>query len=148
MARRLGTHLINEMSIQDKLSDSEIILYYRMPTTKERIGYTNASVKRQGSQVKMQLGQARQKWGGQILMGFRTGAFEKDVGGEFVLFASDKSDPLYDPEWKKLIQEYAPDVIEALASRVFDAPVEVLDAEDMAGEGEDEDEDKEDAEKN
>ncbi len=99
----------------------------------------------------MKLGQARQKWGLQILKGFRTGSFEKKVGDEFVLFASQEGDVFYDPEWKALIQEYAPDVIESLASRVFDAPVEALEPEDQDGDDQEEDEEdnkKEDVGKN
>ena len=123
MARRLGDDL-NEMRFQDNLSGSEIVLYYRMPTTKERVAYTNESYQRKGRKLINRSVETRLKFGLKILMGFREGDFERKVGGKWVPMSSDgPASENYYPEWKEHIEKYASDLVEHLAMRVFDLPV-------------------------
>lgn len=131
MARRLGDEL-NEMRFQDNLSASEIVLYYRMPTTQERIAYTNESYQRKGKKLINRSVETRLKFGLKILVGFREGDFERRVDGKWVPMSSDgPPSENYYPEWKEHVEKYASDLVEHLAMRVFDLPVGVPDDEEM-----------------
>jgi hypothetical protein len=124
MARRLGDEL-NEMRFQDNLSGSEIVLLYRMPTTKERIAYTNESFQRKGKALVNRSVETRFKYGMTILGGFREGDFEIKQGREYQPIASDPASDNFFPGWKEHIKKYASDLVEHLAIRVFDIPVQV-----------------------
>lgn len=124
MARRLGEQ-DNEMRFQDNLSGSEIVLFYRMPTTRERVGYTNESFQRKGNKVINRSVQARLKFGFEILTGFRDGDFEiQTKGGEWEPISSDPDSKHHYPDWKGHVKKYASDLVEHLAIRVFDIPVQ------------------------
>jgi len=130
MPRVLGTHK-NELKIHDNLSHSDITLYYRMPVTEEAVGYTNETLQRKGKKVKTALGETRQKYGLKILTGFEEGGLAKPSGDGQVLFSSDPRSECFDPEWKTLIAEHAPDLIEVLAIHVFEQSIDqVEDDED------------------
>jgi len=136
MARRTGEGL-NELRLHDNISDSDIVLYYRPPTTEEQTAYTNGITARRRNRVVTRLGETRMKYGGRILTGFRPGDFEKKQGDGWVPYASDPQDPAYDPEWLKLVCTYASDLVELLAVHAFEASasVDVAD-EDEPGEEE------------
>jgi len=138
MARRLGDEL-NEMRFQDNLSDTEIVLFFRMPTTKERIAYTNEAYQRKGRKVINRTVETRMKYGLKILEGFREGDFERKIGAVWKPIASDKASENFIPEWKEHIEKYASDLVEHLALRVFDMPVQIPEEqdEDQTTEGED-----------
>jgi len=129
----------NELTVQDNRSKSTIVLYYRDPTTKENVAYSNEMYQRKGRKVVTRLGETRQKYGSRILTGFREGDFVKNESGQQIPLSSDKESKFHDPEWKKLLQERASDMIEILAIHVFESPVEESsdieakedDAEDM-----------------
>lgn len=142
MARRLGEEL-NEMKLQDNLSGSEIVLYYRMPETEERVAYSSESLQRKGRKIIQKTVETRLKYGARILAGFRTGDFEKKKDGKWLPLASDPESEHYDPDWKVYLQKHAADVIELLALRVFDAPVQTLpgDEEDETPDGDKESDD-------
>jgi hypothetical protein len=140
MARRLSDDL-NTLNIRDNLSGSDIVFSYRMPTTKERIAYTNESFSRKGRKVKSKVVETRIKYALQILQGIREGDFEIKKDGEFVTIASDPKSSHYIEEWKDHIKQHAADLLELLALQVFDAPASTVPEEDT-------EEDEEDAEKN
>lgn len=130
MARRLSDE-INELRIEDNISGSTIVLYYRMPTTRESIGYTNGLTRRKKNKLVMNMGETRQKYGARILKGFRDGDFER-MDGEYLPMASDPKSVNYCPEWKEHVMQHASDIIEALAIHVFESSVEMSsDAEAM-----------------
>lgn len=129
MARRLGDDL-NEMRFKDNLSGSEIVLYYNMPETSDRIAYTNESYQRKGRKLINRSVETRLKFGFKILAGFREGDFERKVDGKWVPMSSDKNSDYYFPEWKDHVRKYASDLLEHLAMRVFDLPVGVPDDEE------------------
>ena len=82
MPRRLGDE-DNEMLFQDNLSGGEIVLFYQMPTAKQRINYTNECFQRKGKRVINRTVETRMKFGLAILTGFREGDFEvKTKAGE------------------------------------------------------------------
>ena len=131
MARRLGDEL-NEMRFQDNLSGTEIVLLYRMPTTKERVAYTNEAYQRKGRKIINRSVEIRMKYGMAILGGFREGDFEKKMpDGKWAPIAGDPASEHYFPEWKAHIEKYASDLVEHLALRVFDMPVQIPDEMDM-----------------
>lgn len=135
---------LNELRIRDNISGSDIVFYYRMPTTAERAAYSNESFRRQGRKVKVGIGETRQKYGLKILAGFREGDFEL---ADHYKMSSDPASEFYNADWKEHIAKHAGDLVELLAIRVFDMPASV------AAPDEDEDEDEgdgegEDAEKN
>ncbi len=142
MPRRLGNEH-NTLKIQDNVSNSEIHLYYRMPTTKENVNFTNNMTKRKGNKIVNNIGAVRQKYGARILMGFREGDFEKPDGkGGYVIFSSDQNSKLFDPDWKKHVKKSANDLIEFLAMHVFEASAKKVAAEDPE-EGDDDFDDEE-----
>lgn len=137
MPRRLSDEL-NELKIEDKLSGSEIVLYYRMPTTEERVKYTNALVRREGNRLVSRQGEARHKYGALILAGIRDGDFDRKVGDRYLPLSSTPGSENYDPEWKAQVKKHAPDLIDFLAVHVFEQSAEQAQKEDLApGEGED-----------
>lgn len=125
MARRLTLEGNNTLLIQDHLSGSQLEIYYRLPTTQERTNYTNMSVTRKNGKVKFQHSEARMKFGAEIITGFRDGDFEVAVNDGFKPISSDPNSPNYQPDWKARIKDVAPDIIELLALRVFEASVAV-----------------------
>ncbi|RJP59044.1 MAG: hypothetical protein C4549_02855 [Deltaproteobacteria bacterium] len=133
-----------EVTFNDQISGDKITLYYRMPTSQEKIKYTNGYVTRRGNKIVSTLGELRMKAGAAVLIGFKTGAFSVLGKG---LISSKLGDDNYDPDWKAVVKQYAPDVIEMLSIHVFESSLlrdisqgagamEVLpDEEDDWGEG-------------
>lgn len=107
-----------EVTFFDRISDSRITLYYRLPTPEERIKYTNSGITRRGNKMEPRLGETRVNYGLLILTGFKDGDFEKAPRQPI---ASDQESPNYDPGWKSLVKQYAADVLEMLAVHVFEA---------------------------
>lgn len=116
-----------EVTFFDRISESKITLSYRLPTTEERIAYTNALFTRRGNKIENNTGAARLRSGSAILLGFRDGAFETDKGP----LSSDPRSPHFDPDWKKTVRQYAPDVIEMLATHAFESSL-IADMPDFA----------------
>lgn len=142
MPRILGVEK-NELRLMDNLSGSEIVLYYRNPTTQERAGYMNDTVRREGNKVKTLFAETRAKYGPKILIGFREGDFLVQEMGEAVAFSSDPSSPVFRTDWKEILKREAGDLLDILALQVFensarlaekvesvaDEPIEAEDAE-------------------
>lgn len=105
------------VTFYDKISDSKITLFYRLPTTEERIKYTNSFVTRKGKNIEASLGEARLDNGMAILTGFQEGNFLQ--AGNLPLSADPESKN-YNPEWKNIVHKYAADLISALAMHVFE----------------------------
>jgi hypothetical protein len=120
MPRKIGENLRNDLKIWDPVSDSAIVLYYRIPTTEERIQYEHDSIEFVKGNVERNITKSRQKWGPEILIGIKEGNLLKKKDEQWVSFSSDPSSPQYDLEWKSLIQKYASDLIEVLAAHVFE----------------------------
>ena len=106
-----------EVTFDDRISGDKITLYYRMPTTEERVKYANGYVTRKGNQIVSTLGELRMKAGSAVLTGFNTGAFQTDKG----LISSKAGEPGYDPAWKAAVKQHASDIVEALAIHVFES---------------------------
>jgi len=140
MARRLG-ETKNSMSFQDNLSDTDITFFYRMPTTKERVAYSNECFVRKGKRLENRSVQTRMKYGLRILEGFLEGGFEVKKNGKWELISSDPKSENYVSDWKEHVEKYASDIIQLLAIRVFDVSVQTPDPDEADEEEEDAGED-------
>ena len=133
---------LNTLKIWDNISNMELEVYYRRPTTEERAAFSNESIRRTRNKLLFRTAQARQKFGLKILAGIREGDFIIKKGGKDVPIASDPKSPHHDPEWKDLMMKYASDIVELLAAHVFEASAEIMNEEEDGGST------TEDAEKN
>jgi hypothetical protein len=114
MARILGEER-HALAIQDPVSGSVITLYYRRPTSEERVAYQLAAFRLEGGERRFCLGETRLKFGLEILTGFGAGDFILTAeGGETAL------DPDRHPDWKARLAEEAPDLISYLGQQVFE----------------------------
>jgi hypothetical protein len=107
-----------EVTFNDKISGDKITIHYRMPTTEERIKYVNGFVTRQGNQIVSTIGELRMKAGAKIFVGFKKGSFSVPGKG---LISSTPGEENYEPAWKAIVRQYAPDVIEMLALHAFES---------------------------
>ncbi len=114
MARVLGEER-HTLQIQDPVSGSVLRLYYRRPTSEERVAYQMSAYRFEGGERRFCLGETRLKYGLEILTGFGEGDFQiREDGRETPL------DPARHPDWKTLLAEHAPDVVSYLAQQVFE----------------------------
>ena len=141
MARIMDDSL-NTLKMWDNISNSELEVQYRSPTTEERTAFSNESIQRKRNKLLFRTAQTRQKFGLKILAGIREGDFIVKKGGKDMPLASDPKSPNYDENWKEIMMKHASDIIELLAGHVFENPAETLDDEEDGGST------TEDAEKN
>lgn len=142
MPRRIGEE-VNALEIHDNISNSDIVLHYRNPTTAERSGYANECIMRKRNRVEYRQAEARLKYGLKILTGFRAGDFERKPDGKWVPMSSEEGADNYFADWKEHLKKHAADLIMLLAAHVFDGSAEINDPDD-----DNEDSPAEDAEKN
>lgn len=126
MPRRLSDH-VNTLAIRDNISGgSEVVLFYTMPSTEDRVAYLNESIFKKRGNVDIRIGETRLKYGVKILAGIREGDFEIPKDGKYVPLSSSPDSRFYDPEWKNHLEKYAPDILLLLAAYVFEAPAEII----------------------
>ncbi|NCD13685.1 MAG: hypothetical protein EOL92_00445 [Bacteroidia bacterium] len=125
----------NLMIFADELSGSDVGLYYRMPTTRERQGYTNAAVKRgaKGNKITFHVVEAKIEFGAKILTGIRDGDFLLENGRPL---SSDPTSENYIESWKDIVIDCASDLVGALATKIFDHIPDVAGTEEEDIEGE------------
>lgn len=122
-----------EITFQDRISNSKLTLFYRLPTTEERVKYSNSLIQRTGDKVENKASETRLKYGVRILLGVSDGSFETEKGP----LSSDQKSPHYDPAWKSFLQKYAADVVEMLAIVVFESSVTSAAPEEPAADDDD-----------
>ena len=107
----------NMLEVEDRISDSILTIFYRRPNNAERVSYSNEMTIRKGGKVRVvkDVYGVQVKYGARLLTGIKTGDFIH--GGK--AFASDASDPAYDPEWKQHMLAGADDVLAYLARMAF-----------------------------
>jgi len=115
----------NKLWIKHKLSDSDICLLYRNPTTEERVAYSMERVKRVNNEVQFNFQETRIKYGEKIITGFRDGDFGVVKGDAVVPISSKVGSDNYFEDWKQIIKENAADVLELLAATVFDDALDI-----------------------
>lgn len=137
MPRITAPDIVNELKINDAISGETITLFYRLPTTDERVRYTKSSIRREGNKIKNEIAETRQKFGKTILVGIKDGDFIKLVDGKEAAYSSDLQSLSYDPNWKELVCTYASDLVEFLALTVFEGnsrDMDIFSSEEEAGE--------------
>ena len=114
MARLLGEQR-HVLAIQDPISGSVVSLYYRRPTSEERVAYQLSAFRLEGGERRFCLGETRLKFGLEILTGFGAGDFVITAEGEEMPL-----DPAVHPDWKERLAKEAPDLVSYLAQQVFE----------------------------
>ena len=114
MGRLLGEER-HALAVQDPVSGSVVTLYYRRPSSEERVAYQLSAYRLEGGQRRFCLGETRLKFGLEILTGFGAGDFLLQENGEQVPL-----DPERHPDWKSRLAEDAPDLVAYLAQQVFE----------------------------
>jgi hypothetical protein len=114
MGRILGEER-HTLKIQDPVSGSVITLYYRRPTSEERVAYQVSAYQIEGGERRFRLGETRLKFGLEILQGFETGGFLIQEDGRQAPL-----DPARHADWKDRLLEHAPDLVSYLAQQVFE----------------------------
>ncbi len=114
MARILGEER-HALAVQDPVSGSVIRLYYRRPTSEERVAYQLSAYQIEGGERRFRLGETRLKFGLKILLGFEAGDFLIRENGEPVPL-----DPARHEDWQEQVARHAPDLVAYLAQQVFE----------------------------
>ncbi len=114
MARRLGEKR-HALALNDPLGGGVITLYYRRPSTEERVAYQMSAFRLENGRRRLALGETRLEFGLKILEGFEAGTFlVEGEGGEEDL------DPARHPDWKEQLAMEAPDLVACLGQQVFE----------------------------
>jgi hypothetical protein len=132
MARR-GS--VNELCLNDNLSNSELVVYYRMPTTSERQEYLNRRQIRKGKVFVDNTIVNKADFGARIITGVREGDFERlGDNGQYLPISSDQQSEYYYPEWREWMAEHCNDILMVIAYRAFEVPVSAVLPGDKTGE--------------
>lgn len=106
----------NILTIKDAISGTDIELYYRLPSTSERVAYQSRLISHKGGKIQVHTLEARLEYGLKILTGFREG----DFGVKGRPISSDPQNQNYHENWKELIRAMAADIVNAFAFVVFE----------------------------
>ena len=130
MARELSKENLRVVFF-DRLSDSDLELFYRMPTSAEQVDYDNSLMTRTRNKITSNIGAARMKYGKAILKGIGDDTFtvQKDGGYWLPLHSHDDSEH-YAEDWKDIVCKMAPDVVSRLGFHVFEGSLEKAEGED------------------
>jgi len=97
VARILGEEG-HALAVYDPVSGSAVTLYYRRPTSEERVAYQLSAFRLEEGERRFCLGETRLKFGLEILTGFGVGDFlVATEDGEMPL------DPERHPDWKERV---------------------------------------------
>lgn len=118
----------NEMKIDDAISGCDLVLYYRQPTTQERIDFQRASFSRKGKKIINRRSEAQVEYGAVILTGIREGDFTAgtDENGKAVFISSDVTSTAYREDWKELVSATAGDLLMLLGLQIFEGSLQQL----------------------
>lgn len=134
MPRDLQESNANKATFMDGPSGGEVSLYYRTPTNKERIAFESETISKKASKITSQAAAAQLKYGSKVLTGIEDGDFL--YGGKPISSNEESED--YNPDWKRLVQLTAGDLVQALALLVFSGIVLKYEGEhDTDGDGPD-----------
>ena len=126
MARELTSEKL-KLTFYDRLSDSDLELFYRLPTTEEQIKYDNSLMTRNRNKVSTAIGEARMKFGAKILTGIGDNSFVHEKEGKVVPLHSREDSDHYEADWKEIVVRLAPDVVSKLGFVVFEGSLERAD---------------------
>lgn len=118
--RVLGKNIKCEMSFYDSVSETDLTLFYRLPTVIERIKYSNEIYTQQNNKLVLNPN-VRVNYALKIVTGIGENQFCDDNNKAI---SSDENSENYNPEWKQLIEEGAAELLMVLAYRVFEGITE------------------------
>jgi hypothetical protein len=119
----------NVAVIRDGISGAEIEFTYRTPSASEIQEYYTGTFSRKGNKVVATAVAARVVFALKVLTGFKDGCFSVD--GKPI--SSNQTSTEYLPEWKKFLEEKAPDLLDTLILAVFDRTRSVERVEEEEG---------------
>jgi len=128
---RIASSKPNVLKLHDNISNTSLELYYRTPTAKEQASYTNGMTKRIRNKIINCTGENRQKYGREILKGWRSGDFGEEINGDVMPVNSDPGDPHYREDWKDWFQKHNADLVDRLAIHAFEYTSDTDDGEDL-----------------
>lgn len=117
---RIASSKPNTLRLYDNISGSNLELYYRTPTPAEQAKYINGMHKRVRNKVVTRTGENRQKWGKEILEGFRDNDFGYEKDGETIMVSSMAGKPGYREDWKEWFCKNNADLVDTLAIHAFE----------------------------
>ncbi len=106
----------NKATITDAISGTEIQLHYRSPKASELQEFYSNSIYRRNSKTVSNAVAARIAFALKIITGLRDG----DFGIDGKPISSNPQSEDYFPEWKKLIEEKAADILDSFVFMVFE----------------------------
>jgi hypothetical protein len=115
----------NLLEIRHAASGTVVGLFYRTPTTQERVGYSKGHTKRVGNKMVDSSFENRLKYARKICTGIREG----DFGYEGRPVSSDPESADYREDWKALLEEMAADLLTVLAIIIFEGTFRNVDIE-------------------
>lgn len=118
----------NELTVQDAISACKLTLYYRQPTTTERIAFNSACWLRIKKKMYNRTVEARAAFGELVLTGIGEGDFAcgTDDSGKVLLISSDPKSSDYRPDWKEQVVATAGDLLILLGMTVFEGSLTEL----------------------
>ncbi len=116
------------LAVHFAASGENLDLFYRAATTKERLAYTNDTMRREGKKVLMlqNLYPVQVRYGKKFVTGFEPGAFT--VEGRPI--SSDPEAEEYYPEWRELLEAACPDALALVCRAVMNAASSARDEDD------------------
>ncbi|MFA7175286.1 MAG: hypothetical protein WC340_18070 [Kiritimatiellia bacterium] len=119
----LGSTEIKKVLITHASSQIEIPVFYREPTTKERLAYSNSIVNRMGRKVVLDTATARLRGGLTVITGVGEGILGRDDGGKVKAVSTDPASADYYPKWKDLVRDHLGQELMLLGAMVFEGSV-------------------------
>lgn len=115
------------LTVHFAATGEDIDLYYRPATTKERLAYSNDTMRREGQKVLMVQNAypVQVRHGKKFVTGFEPGAFTVD--GKVISSDPDAED--YYPEWRELLEEACPDALALVCRAVMQSATAARDLE-------------------
>jgi hypothetical protein len=111
----------NLMRVRDPVSGASVGLIFRLPTTAERVDYFASLLRRENDDCVSALIETRRRFGLALLCGLAEGDFALPGEGAAARpVSSEPGSPHFEPRWRELIEERAPELAEALAYHVFE----------------------------
>lgn len=105
----------NIIEIRDEIGGVVHEVYYRMPTTTERMQFQGRRFERRDNQIVDRTYAQQVTFGLAIMTGMKKGTLA--AGGRQV--ATDENDPDYREDWKELLRQAAPEIPAVVGRTVF-----------------------------
>ncbi len=116
----LGKDVINEVTILDAVSQTEITVLYKTPTAQEQQAWSADLFVRENEEVKDNEVNACLKFGAEIMVGISDGSLGiPKSNGKVKPISSDPDSKDFDKDWKKYLLEFAPGFVATFGSYVF-----------------------------